>query len=194
MNREIFFSSRYTSEPVGSASPKFSTLATLDNIRGFVAKENLMFSLLCPAQGFPVPNFRLEFFFLSFSFSLFLEPVGTKAPTFSVASKSFSFVQNLGTNFSLLCQAQGFPVPSFRWVFWFRFAVASCRLSQPEMVSNGRSNVQSVVASGKKIFFFFILIRIDLKPYLIHSGFQTWLVLLLLLSLLSFFLWFDLNV
>ncbi|XP_053612829.1 cell adhesion molecule Dscam1 isoform X18 [Plodia interpunctella] len=43
------------------------------------------------------------------------EPVGFKAPTFSTDVRSQSFIRNIGQNFGLLCQAQAFPVPIFRW-------------------------------------------------------------------------------
>ncbi|XP_049823713.1 Down syndrome cell adhesion molecule-like protein Dscam2 isoform X9 [Aethina tumida] len=43
------------------------------------------------------------------------EPVGYKAPTFSSASKIFSFDVPLDEGFSLLCPAQALPVPMFRW-------------------------------------------------------------------------------
>lgn len=46
------------------------------------------------------------------------EPVGAKAPIFSTDNKISSFVRNTGQNFALLCQAQGFPVPSSRYVKW----------------------------------------------------------------------------
>lgn len=49
-----------------------------------------------------------------------LEPVGAKAPTFSSASSSFTFKHRIGDQFSLLCQAQAFPVPLIRYT-WFRF-------------------------------------------------------------------------
>lgn len=45
----------FLSEPVGSSGPKFPTV---DKSRGFEAKVNESFTLLCPAQGFPVPAFR----------------------------------------------------------------------------------------------------------------------------------------
>ncbi|XP_059477743.1 cell adhesion molecule Dscam2 isoform X45 [Neocloeon triangulifer] len=43
------------------------------------------------------------------------EPVGSKAPAFSTDSKSFTFDRQTGQSFGLLCLAQGFPVPAFRW-------------------------------------------------------------------------------
>lgn len=45
-----------------------------------------------------------------------LEPVGSKAPTFSTDSKISMFVRKAGENFALLCQAQAFPVPLIRYV------------------------------------------------------------------------------
>jgi len=46
----------------------------------------------------------------------FTDPVGAKAPKFSTNDKSSSFVFNSGEGFGLLCPAQGFPVPTFRYV------------------------------------------------------------------------------
>lgn len=43
-----------------------------------------------------------------------IEPVGSKAPTFSAESKSFTFVKQIGHSFGLLCQAQAYPVPLIR--------------------------------------------------------------------------------
>lgn len=44
----------------------------------------------------------------------FIEPVGSKAPTFSSDSKGSIFVRSVNTSFALLCQAQAFPVPIIR--------------------------------------------------------------------------------
>lgn len=44
-----------------------------------------------------------------------IEPVGSKAPTFSTASKSSTFIQNSGVDLALLCQVQAFPVPLIRY-------------------------------------------------------------------------------
>ena len=46
----------------------------------------------------------------------FTDPVGAKVPKFSTNDKSSSFVINSGEGFGLLCLAQGFPVPAFRYV------------------------------------------------------------------------------
>ncbi|KAF4517352.1 hypothetical protein B566_EDAN011739 [Ephemera danica] len=42
------------------------------------------------------------------------EPVGAKAPSFSSNTKISSFLTKSKEGYALLCQAQGFPVPSFR--------------------------------------------------------------------------------
>lgn len=42
-------------EPVGSAAPKFPTT---ENIHGFVTAVGVQTTLLCPAQGYPVPAYR----------------------------------------------------------------------------------------------------------------------------------------
>lgn len=42
-------------EPVGGSAPKFPSVETG---KSFVAKQKSSFTMLCPAQGFPVPFFR----------------------------------------------------------------------------------------------------------------------------------------
>ncbi|XP_053612833.1 cell adhesion molecule Dscam1 isoform X21 [Plodia interpunctella] len=43
------------------------------------------------------------------------EPVGAKAPSFSTDSKGSIFIREIGQSFALLCPAQAFPTPIFRW-------------------------------------------------------------------------------
>ncbi|XP_050520765.1 cell adhesion molecule Dscam2 isoform X17 [Daktulosphaira vitifoliae] len=50
------------------------------------------------------------------------EPVGLKSPTFPSSSKSSWFVKSLSEQISLLCSAQGYPVPEYRW---YKFAEGS---------------------------------------------------------------------
>ena len=48
-----------------------------------------------------------------------LEPIGGAGPKFSSDSKSLgTFEKNLSGALSLLCPAQGFPLPSFRYLPW----------------------------------------------------------------------------
>lgn len=54
------------------------------------------------------------FVYFEFIFTNKSEPVGSKAPTFSTELKSGTFVKQMGHDFALLCQAQGFPVVIFR--------------------------------------------------------------------------------
>jgi hypothetical protein len=76
------------------------------------------FSLLCPAQGFPVPSFKYVTSYRGLILShLKIDPVASKAPAFSTTSHSVSFKMRFGEAFTLLCPAQGFPVPSFKYVF-----------------------------------------------------------------------------
>lgn len=46
----------------------------------------------------------------------FTDPVGARVPKFSTNDKSSLFVINSGEGFGLLCLAQGFPIPTFRYV------------------------------------------------------------------------------
>ena len=48
---------------------------------------------------------------------IFLEPIGMSLPKFSTTSDTLgSFKSKIGKSFSLLCPAQGKPIPAFRWV------------------------------------------------------------------------------
>lgn len=78
------------------------------------------FSLLCPAQGFPPPAFKYVYFMKCKNSIINADPVGSKAPAFSSASKSHTFDMQRGQGFSLLCPAQGFPVPSFKYVTTYK--------------------------------------------------------------------------
>lgn len=46
----------------------------------------------------------------------FLEPVGTKPPTFSTDARVLGIDRTYGQSFALLCPAQALPAPSFRLV------------------------------------------------------------------------------
>nr|XP_015838917.1 PREDICTED: Down syndrome cell adhesion molecule isoform X45 [Tribolium castaneum] len=43
------------------------------------------------------------------------EPIGFKAPTFQNDATSISYTRTINQSFGLLCQAQAYPVPIFRW-------------------------------------------------------------------------------
>ncbi|XP_060838268.1 cell adhesion molecule Dscam2 isoform X37 [Rhopalosiphum padi] len=43
------------------------------------------------------------------------EPIGMKSPSFSTDTKITAYIRSLNVNIGLQCQAQGFPVPNFRW-------------------------------------------------------------------------------
>lgn len=49
-------------------------------------------------------------------FSHFQEPLGAKAPAFPNLAKSSTFVEAQGKDLVLLCQAQAYPVPLFRYL------------------------------------------------------------------------------
>lgn len=44
-----------------------------------------------------------------------VEPIGYKAPSLSSNAESITFKHAIGRSFGLLCQAQAFPVPVFRY-------------------------------------------------------------------------------
>ncbi|XP_025414611.1 Down syndrome cell adhesion molecule-like protein Dscam2 isoform X25 [Sipha flava] len=43
------------------------------------------------------------------------EPIGMKSPSFSTDTKMSAYIRSQNTNIGIQCQAQGFPVPNFRW-------------------------------------------------------------------------------
>ncbi|KAF7271146.1 hypothetical protein GWI33_015952 [Rhynchophorus ferrugineus] len=107
------------SEPIGYKAPSFSSLS---KIFSYDVKENLGFALLCPAQALPIPKFRLyrrlEAKVPVYPYPLVLisgslEPVGSRAPSFSTESEVFTMKRPVLTNLALLCPAQE-PVGSRR--------------------------------------------------------------------------------
>jgi hypothetical protein len=95
---------------MGSKAPAFSTDSKSFT---FDRETGQGFALLCLAQGFPVPAFRQ----VKYKPSLFpkLDPMGSKAPAFATNSKISSYFMQSGLGLTLLCQAQGFPVPLYRY-------------------------------------------------------------------------------
>ena len=52
-------------------------------------------------------------------FNKTIEPIGGALPRFSSDSKSLgTFEKNFGGSLALLCPAQAFPLPSYRYNFW----------------------------------------------------------------------------
>ena len=50
----------------------------------------------------------------------FVEPIGGAKPQFNSKSESWTFKTETMTEFSLMCPAQAFPLPSFRWWSFFK--------------------------------------------------------------------------
>lgn len=133
-------SCRFLPEPVGSVIPKFPTT---DSSRSFRGKRGENLTLLCPAQGFPVPKYRYGLFYVFLIFfsriwitdnseervpfriwrfkisknSFSLEPVAGVLPKFPTAYSSASFQGKSDESLTLLCPAQAFPAPAFRSVY-----------------------------------------------------------------------------
>ncbi|KAL2740306.1 Down syndrome cell adhesion molecule-like protein Dscam2 [Vespula squamosa] len=120
-------------EPVGSVRPKFPSM---DNINGLSTSSSDNIPLLCPAQGFPSPweayvqRFLLQMTSVASEHwstvrkpccaqhrgSPFLctEPVGSVRPKFPTIDDSRSFRTTMDGSVTLLCPAQGFPVPLYK--------------------------------------------------------------------------------
>ena len=96
----------FVSEPVGTVLPKFPTT---DNSRGFVSRDGDSVTLLCPAQGFPVPLYRYG---IDISVVLLVEPLGKVRPNIPNIPTVYG-VRGLA-NVALLCPAQAYPAPSYR--------------------------------------------------------------------------------
>lgn len=62
------------------------------------------------SSGFPYTYIQVLAFFI--------EPVGTRAPRLLADSKLKYVEREGGFEVPLFCQAQGFPVPSFRYCFF----------------------------------------------------------------------------
>ena len=103
-------------EPIGGAGPKFA-----HESKGSILVKELSqaISLSCPAQGFPVPAFRLDFAkFWSYKrvLKLFTEPIGGAKPKFSLFTDSIQLTRTAESSICLTCPAQAFPIPAFRLV------------------------------------------------------------------------------
>ncbi|KAH0567640.1 hypothetical protein KQX54_011180 [Cotesia glomerata] len=118
-------------EPVASARPKFQTMADSQAFR--VTLGGAM-TLLCPAQGFPVPSYRLQLqslievqnalrypfpasnslsFFVIFYLNFSLEPASSSKPKFPSVN-DIGVRVNKDSSFTMLCPAQAYPVATFR--------------------------------------------------------------------------------
>ncbi|XP_013136799.1 PREDICTED: LOW QUALITY PROTEIN: Down syndrome cell adhesion molecule-like protein Dscam2 [Papilio polytes] len=94
------------SEPVGSKSPTFSNDVQFS---GITRKTGQDFALLCQAQAYPVPIFRRKLIRPPCS-----KPVGSKPPTFTTDFTLSAVTRHKDQSFSMMCQAQAFPIPIFR--------------------------------------------------------------------------------
>lgn len=132
-------------EPIGGSKPKLSEDSKLNQI---VRNREDSMALLCPAQGYPIPAFRLSFlkyFFetdfdsspvlqcypnssiqicfnckveLNRFFLWYLEPIGGSKPQLSEDSSFKRILRSKEDSMALLCPAQGYPTPAFRLTFW----------------------------------------------------------------------------
>ncbi|KAL2741315.1 Down syndrome cell adhesion molecule-like protein Dscam2 [Vespula maculifrons] len=106
-------------EPVATRKPKFSTESKITSYERVIDHDT---TLLCPAQGFPVPTYRRIVFschvpillFVSLGNLTIVEPVATKKPKFSSDAKFAGYDRVVDQDLTLLCPAQGFPVPTYR--------------------------------------------------------------------------------
>lgn len=96
--------------------------------------------------------------------SPFTEPVGARTPKFSTNDKSSSFIINSGEGFGLLCLAQGFPVPTFRYV---PVVLHTMQWVLPIVLFSG------LHLSSLRFFFFFLLNALVYSGLLIFSIFQN---------------------
>jgi len=69
------------SEPIGSTKPKFPSIL---NSLGFLGEDRRPITLLCPAQGYPIPLFRYVQLNETFSEPIGHEPLFYNAGTFKI--------------------------------------------------------------------------------------------------------------
>ena len=108
-------------EPVATKKPKFSSDAKKSWYDRVIGQD---LTLFCPAQGFPVPSYRYIYLSINYwalvkelaawSLCNSLEPVGSKAPTFTGVLKGGYMEIKSRASVVFFCPAQGYPVPSFR--------------------------------------------------------------------------------
>ena len=99
---------------MGGSAPKLTGVLVRVYTDAFLAKP---IALSCPAQGSPVPAFRFE---RNLRRLCLPEPVGGSPPKFPDNSKISSVDSFSGRYSTLLCPAQGSPVPAFRSILTFR--------------------------------------------------------------------------
>lgn len=103
----------FVTEPVGSAAPRLTGSSKINLVNE--AKDEPI-SMSCPAQASPLPAFRLgRRLEPTFSLPLYLEPVTGTVPKFDSDTKLSLFERSSHAQLALLCPAQGFPLPSFRY-------------------------------------------------------------------------------
>ena len=106
-----WFLKLYFLEPIGGAKPKFSQI--LNGVQ-ILHDSNSAISLSCPAQGFPLPAFRLDQPPFLCYWNIISEPIGGQKPKFSENVHSKSIIREVKYPVTLECPAQGFPLPAFR--------------------------------------------------------------------------------
>ncbi|KAI4500647.1 hypothetical protein M0802_004239 [Mischocyttarus mexicanus] len=94
-------------EPITTRKPKFSSESKITSYERLIDHDT---TLLCPAQGFPVPTYSL------LENLTIIEPVATKKPKFSSDAKFAGYDRVVDQDLTLFCPAQGFPVPTYRRV------------------------------------------------------------------------------
>ncbi|KAI4496439.1 hypothetical protein M0804_000249 [Polistes exclamans] len=91
-------------EPVTTRKPKFSSESKITSYERLIDHDT---TLLCPAQGFPVPTYRGSQFQL-------IEPVAAKKPKLSSDFKMAWYDRIVDQDLTLFCPVKGFPVPIYR--------------------------------------------------------------------------------
>lgn len=130
--------SQFSIEPIGSVSPKINTH---DRFSLLDARIGSNINLLCPAQAYPTPVFRWGSFkaivfvlsvdkFAKFFFRISLgclqylnihnlllvtEPVGSVSPKKNTGDDIKVIAAAQGRNIGILCPAQAYPTPVFRY-------------------------------------------------------------------------------
>ena len=100
------------SEPIGSALPKFPSE---NKVQTMTRREKDNSALLCTAQGYPIPVFRLVNKALNLFKIFHTEPIGSAPPKLSSDDRTTTHISRQTLkSLSITCPAQASPIPAFR--------------------------------------------------------------------------------
>uniref|UniRef100_A0A1A9WR25 Uncharacterized protein n=1 Tax=Glossina brevipalpis TaxID=37001 RepID=A0A1A9WR25_9MUSC len=95
---------------MGHVGPRISMGQRLSDA---TARQGATFTMFCPVQAYPMPNFRIRVLFSFTSVLYFAEPMGSVAPKISVENRLKNAEALQKNTATLFCPGQAYPVPRF---------------------------------------------------------------------------------